>query len=131
MSSANNVRSLDADRRRRPRLLLTWTIYLTSSSDPNRIEGRTKDLSSDGFYCFVPECFAVGNEVSYTLVVPAGIAALQKSLVILDGRAEIVRIEPVESGVYGVACRVRDYKVLSGSPRSQSEQPAGSGNSAT
>jgi hypothetical protein len=126
MSGVENLRTIDADRRRRPRLLLTWTIYLTSSSDPHRIEGRTKDLSSDGFYCFAPERFAVGTDVSYNLVVPGGVAAVQKNLIVLEGHAEVVRVEPAAAGVYGIACRVRDYKVLPANPRSQPEQASDS-----
>jgi hypothetical protein len=99
------------DRRRRARLKLSWTVLLRVRTGAQPIEGWTKDISSDGFYCVVPEPLELGIETSFTIPVPVFDAERRRDTFRLDGKARVVRVETLGNGLYGLACRVEDYRV--------------------
>ena len=99
------------DRRRRSRLKLSWTVLLRSRNGDKPIEGWTKDISSDGFYCLVPEPLDVGADTSFTIPVPIFDAERRRDMFRLEGRARVVRLETLGNGLYGIACHVEDYRV--------------------
>jgi len=100
------------DRRKRVRVCLTWTVYFSRSTQTHPVHSQTRNISSEGLYCIVTKPFTVGEAIDYTLIVPAFNAERRYDLVRLEGQVEVVRFEPLGAGMYGVACRVRDYKVL-------------------
>lgn len=104
----------DIDRRGRARLPLCWTVYLIRSIDIEPVEGKTKNISSDGFYCFAPEPFVVGESIRCIINIPAFDVEQPDNVVSLECRAKVVRVEPVGIGKYGVACHIEDYRVVPG-----------------
>jgi len=97
-----------SDRRRRRRVALNCAIYLTEQS-VRCTEGRTKDLSSDGFYCIVHDLMPAGKDISYRLVMPAYDGLGHSTWIGLEGQAKVLRVDLHSAGTYGIACRVRDY----------------------
>jgi hypothetical protein len=99
------------DRRRRTRLKLSWAVLLRMRTGSQPIEGWTKDVSSDGFYCFAPEPLDIDVDASFTISVPVFDAERRRDMFRLDGKARVVRVEPLGNGLYGIACRIEDYRV--------------------
>jgi hypothetical protein len=112
MRAIDTARIPNPDRRRRFRVGLSWTVYFWRSNDARPIEGQTRNISSEGLYCVVNQEFIAGEAVTYTLMVPAFHAERRYDIVRLAGRAEVLRFDPLGAGVFGLACRVQDYKVL-------------------
>jgi hypothetical protein len=100
------------ERRKRVRVGLTWKVYFILRDNKEPIEGHTTNISTEGFYCLVNNAVAVGEAVGYILFIPSSGAGRQHDLLRLEGRADVLRIESLGDDVYGVACRVQDYKVL-------------------
>ncbi len=77
------------------------------------IESRTTNVSSDGFYCFVQERFAVGDRIRCTMIVPTFDAEHPSGVICLECDAKVLRLDQVGAGKCGMACRIEDYKVVS------------------
>src|SRR5689334_15346674 len=60
----------DSDRRRRQRLPLHWNVYIFREVDSSPLVSRTKDLSSEGFYCTVEKPFTPGEQVCCDIIIP-------------------------------------------------------------
>jgi hypothetical protein len=69
-----------------------------------------KNVSCEGFYCFVHEPFAVGESIRCVIMIPAFDAQQPDKMVSLECHARVVRVEPI-SAVNGIACHIDDYKV--------------------
>jgi hypothetical protein len=100
------------DRRRRVRLKLSWTVYVWTDRHTKPIEGRTRDVSSEGFYCFVSAPIQAGEDVAYTIMMPTFNADGGSEFICLEGHGKVVRLESLPAGTYGIACHIRDYNVL-------------------
>lgn len=100
------------ERRQRPRSNVHWTVYIFGGDETRPMESRTKNLSSSGFYCFLPEPLSTGERLWCQIMVPSeGIGRYQETIS-LKCRVKVVRVESVETGVFGVACLIEDYTVL-------------------
>jgi hypothetical protein len=113
------ISSPTQDRRKRIRLKLSWSVLLRSSSSDKFAEGRTKDVSSDGFYCVVSEPIEVASEVLFTILVPIYDGDRRPDVMRLEGQARVLRFDALGNDLYGIACQIRDYRVRSagdGSP---------------
>jgi hypothetical protein len=86
--------------------------------ETKQIEGITKNVSVDGFYCFVQELFRIGELLHCVIVVPASGRQPDDALN-LDCRVEVVRVEPLGTGRYGIACHIEEYRVLTVPARSK------------
>jgi len=102
----------DADCRGRTQLALSWTIYLLRSTDTYPIESKTTAVSCSGFYCIVSELFIVGECVRCTIVIPSFGAHRTHDHVTLECLATVTRLDPIESGKYGLACQIDHYTVV-------------------
>jgi PilZ domain len=100
------------DRRKRIRLPLSWTLYLGHANATHLVRGRTKNVSSNGFYCYVPEAFNVGEYVRCTMLVPTFNADLTPMS--LHCRVTVLRVDVEAPNLYGIACRIDDYSVANG-----------------
>jgi hypothetical protein len=100
------------ERRRRSRVSLALDVHLFPIGEVDPIEGQTKNLSSEGFYCVVSQPIPVGEIVAYLLLVPTFGAGGQHELVQLVGQIEVLRLEQLGATFYGMGCRIRDYRVL-------------------
>jgi hypothetical protein len=84
-------------------------VLLRTGAQP--IEAWTKDISSDGFYCVAAEPLDTGVETSFTISMPGFDADRHRNTFRLDGKASVMRIELLGNGLYGIACRIEDYRV--------------------
>jgi hypothetical protein len=100
------------DRRRKPRIPLSWTIHLTRQGDTRTIEAVTKNISSGGVYCVAQEPFVVGEIVRCVFPIPTFNPDWSDQHISLDYRARVVRVELAGGGQYGIALHVEDYRVL-------------------
>ena len=116
--SDSNV-SYATDRRRHVRVPLAWTVYLMRPASVQITEGKTKNISCDGFYCYVHEPFAVGESIRCVIITPAFDAEQPEKVLWLECHGHVVRVEPASAG-NGIACKIDDYKIAVASPDSTS-----------
>jgi hypothetical protein len=101
----------DSERRHRQRLPLHWNVYIFREADSCPLLSRTKDLSSEGFYCLVEKPLTPGEEVYCDIIIPPQGAFIQSAGGSLHCRIRILRVEATGSGGYGLACRIEEYSV--------------------
>jgi hypothetical protein len=97
------------DRRRRPRIPARWKVYLSRESDAYRIETVTRDLSSEGFYCWIPEPILPGQTLSCMLMMPS-LGSFGEQIC-LKGKIQVMRLENVKEG-YGIGCQIQEYNIV-------------------
>src|SRR5579862_348276 len=99
------------DRRRHPRLRLSYVLRLFRPEHSARIETQTEDLSSDGFYCISTQAILPHEMVECELLIPAEPAGdARESDLVLRCRAQVVRVVPDPlARTFGVACRLEAY----------------------
>jgi hypothetical protein len=100
------------ERRQRPRFNVHWTVYIFSKDGARPIESRTKNLSSSGFYCFLQEPLSIGDRLRCQIMVPSDSSNRSHGIISLQSWAKVLRVEPLDSGAFGVACLIEDYSVL-------------------
>jgi hypothetical protein len=101
------------DRRRHPRVRLSYLLRLFRPGHSAGIETQTEDLSCDGFYCISEHPILPKERIECELLIPGEQAddPWQSDLV-LRCRAEVVRVVPDPAGpTFGVACRLEGYTV--------------------
>lgn len=108
--SADQVRREFRERRKHPRMPVHWTVYLYGKSDTHPVESVTVNLSSDGFFCCVPNPIQIGELLECTLIIPSHGSPDPNDLLSLRGIAQVVRLESVGSG-YGIGCQIREYNI--------------------
>jgi hypothetical protein len=108
------------DRRRHARLPLAWTVYLIRPASVEIVEGKTKNVSCDGFYCFVHEPFAAGESIRCVILIPAFDTQQPERMLSLECQARVLRVDPVPTG-NGIACRIDDYRIVLISPDARSQ----------
>ena len=101
-----------SERRRRTRLRVHWLLRLHKANATEAVETVTHDLSSDGFYCLAKTSFVPGESLTCTLGVPTRHPNGAARLVSVECRARIVRVEAAPGGLFGVACRIEEYRLL-------------------
>lgn len=99
------------ERRLLPRADVHWTIYIFWGNG-RPVQSRTKNLSSSGFYCFVEEPLVVGERLWCQIMVPSDSLSPAQGAVSLKCQARVQRVEPLETGLYGVAWVIEDYSVV-------------------
>jgi hypothetical protein len=102
------MRTLDSktnyvDRRKRARLALSWTVYLSRHGSTQPVQAKTKNVSCEGFYCVVEKAFIVGELVHCTLVIPTFDPLSANTTVGIDCHCRVVRVEFLGVDTYGVA----------------------------
>jgi hypothetical protein len=101
------------DRRRHPRLRLSYLLRLLRPGHSTGIQTQTEDLSCDGFYCIADHPVLPQEMVECELLIPGELAGdpLESGLV-LRCRAEVVRVVPDPLAPrFGIACRLEAYTV--------------------
>ena len=80
--------------------------------------GRTHDVSAEGIYFTVDQKFTVGQELAFTLTLPANLTSGTE--VFICGRGKVVRTEKkMEAGVErtGVAAIIERHEIVREDPR--------------
>jgi c-di-GMP-binding flagellar brake protein YcgR len=103
---------LPNERRKRLRVDLHLNVrFAKFGSRP--IETRTKNLSSEGFYCLSPEPLTPGEELACVIVIPAEDPQSREDALSLECRARVVRVEKAErEGFFGIACHMENYRAV-------------------
>jgi hypothetical protein len=102
----------DTDRRRKVRVPLSLTVYLFTGTTAEPLEGRTKNVSSDGFYCYVNQAVAIGEGIRVIMMIPAYHPTDRDYSMSLEYHARVVRVDALEARRYGIACHIESYRVL-------------------
>lgn len=101
------------ERRRLRRLQIRCSVSLWKPSDGTFTLTVTENLTSGGFFCLCREPYLPGDELQATLDVPSQYGkGKQEGRLTLQCQVEVVRIDERQSGI---ACRIKDYTVISGS----------------
>lgn len=95
-----------AERRKRPRFPLSWTVYLSRPNHSNLIETQTINISCEGFYCVVDSPFVVGEVIRSVLLLPTLNPNSPDRVLGLECQLTVVRMEFVGTNMYGVAFQV-------------------------
>lgn len=99
------------DQRSRNRVKLSWTVhFFCNGGDP--LEGRTHNVSCEGFLCAVPQGLRTGESIHCTIVIPTFNSECHGTSIALNCRAKVVRMECLETGAYNVACHIEAYDVI-------------------
>jgi hypothetical protein len=115
MRSSTEPGLVTEERRHRQRANVHWIVFIFQGEGVRPLESRTKNLSSSGFYCFVQqpfEPFAIGESICCQIVVPGDSSGSTQGSISLKCQAKVLRVEPLETGTYGVACLIEDYTVV-------------------
>ena len=108
--STSGVQSVE--RRRRIRMQVHWPLRLHRTNAPEIVETLTQDLSSDGFYCLAKTSFVPGEALACILSVPTHHPNGDDRMVSVECRVRIIRVASTQEGVYGVGCRIEEYRLL-------------------
>ena len=100
------------ERRKRIRMRVHWPLRLHKTNAPETVETETHDLSSDGFYCLAKTSFVPGEALVCTLGVPTHRPNGSDHMVSVECRVRIIRVEATQEGLYGVGCRIEEYRLL-------------------
>jgi PilZ domain-containing protein len=101
------------DRRRHPRVRLSYLLRLFRPGDSAGIETQTEDLSCDGFDCILDQPILPHERIECELLIPGEWAGdPRQSDLVLRCRAEVVRVvpDPVRP-MFRAACRIEGYTV--------------------
>ncbi len=111
METGSNVRMGVGDRRRRARLPLQLPVQFYRSETQVPIEGTTKDMSSEGFYCLSRASFTPGESLLCSIECPAYAPDLPERKLVITCRVRVIRTIPeAVHGFHGVACRIKDFE---------------------
>ena len=94
------------ERRRRPRLRLSWTVYFVRAGVTEPLCATTVNISCEGLYCYFEgdkAPFTPGETVPCRLVLPACDARDPQRVLSLHCRTKVIRVETVAARVHGIA----------------------------
>jgi PilZ domain len=99
------------ERRKTPRIPLRWAVCLERPASGRQIRTETENFSSAGFYCVSPEPFSFGEKIECALRPLLPETPQYRDL---RCRCTVVRSERIGGDLFGIAFRIDDYTVLSG-----------------
>lgn len=110
--SVNGNIARKAERRSRPRAALHWVVHVSRAGDQHPVASRTRNVSSQGFYCLVEEPFESGERVECTVVVPIPKSGRPDDALWLKCQARVLRVEAAADTAYGIAFHIEEYCVV-------------------
>ena len=103
------------ERRRIPRAALNWTVHVAANGFDYPISATTRDISRDGFYCFLGNPLTPGERIECDIVMPTHSTLDSTDTACLRCRALVVRVEQTgNEAEFGVACRIEEYSIVHG-----------------
>jgi hypothetical protein len=94
---------------------LHWRLYLTCNGESTPLRTQSKDISRDGFYCFLNQPLQVGARVKCDIAVPTHSPHDPDDVVFLRCNALALRVEKLGTAAeFGIACRIEDYSLIRG-----------------
>lgn len=104
-----------SERRKCRRAHVRWPVRFLQRNLGDADRSVTENVSSIGFFAFSKELFVPGEFAVCILEVPAYDPKDLDRVLCLECKVRIVRVDAVNAeGFYGVACRIQDYRFLSG-----------------
>src|SRR5690348_16001233 len=101
----NGMSTRKAERRSRQRAALQWVVHVSRAGGKQLVASKTRNVSSQGFYCLVQEPFESGERLECTVVIPIPKSTKQDDVLWLRCQARVLRVEPVPANTaYGIAC---------------------------
>ena len=100
--------AVSADRRKRTRVAVHWTLRLFRQPGKPPAESVTENLSSEGLYCITKQRFKPGERLQCEIVIPATVGP--QAPVVLECHVTVRRVEPLHSG-FGLGCHIEDYSL--------------------
>jgi hypothetical protein len=111
--SVDGVGARKAERRRRSRAALQWVVHVSRGGGQHVIASRTRNVSSEGFYCLVQEPFESGERVECTVCIPVPKSTRSDDVLWLKCQARVLRVEAVMAETaYGVAFKIEEYSIV-------------------
>jgi len=87
-----------------------WPVQLSRVNLAEGVETTTRDLSSEGLYCYSRSPFTTGETIHSIISVPGHDASGR--VLRLRCRLRVLRVErDGTDGQYGIACRIEDYQL--------------------
>jgi hypothetical protein len=109
----NGMSTRKAERRSRQRAALQWVVHVSRAGGKQLVASKTRNVSSQGFYCLVQEPFESGERLECTVVIPIPKSTKQDDVLWLRCQARVLRVEPVPANTaYGIACQIEEYSVV-------------------
>jgi len=94
---------------------LHWTLCLTCDGESAQLRTQSRDISRDGFYCFLNQPIKAGARVKCDIVVPTHSPHEPDDVVFLRCNAVALRVEKLGAAAeFGIACRIEDYCLIRG-----------------
>ena len=100
--------AVSADRRKRTRVAVHWTLRLFRQPGKPPAESVTENLSSEGLYCITKQRFKPGERLQCEIVIPATVGP--EAPVVLECHVTVRRVEPLHGG-FGLGCHIEDYSL--------------------
>jgi hypothetical protein len=101
------------ERRKSRRVPLHWTLFLACNGSGHPVRTRSRNISSDGFYCLVDRSVRPGDKFSCDILIPTHASLDPDEVVYLRCHAQAVRVESLGDGTgFGLACQIEDYCLL-------------------
>ncbi len=113
----NGNSTLRVERRKRARTRVHWPVLFFRQHTTDAVESVTQNLSSSGFYCLLTVALLPGEYLACVLTIPSHDPIDGHQTRTLECKVRVVRAEPVPEGLFGVACRIEDYRFLGASGR--------------
>ncbi len=101
MTSADNDYS---EKRNFIRMFVNAKVKITDPTTGNVFEGEGKNLSGDGAMFITNEKFEVNQQLSLD------ISSEQRKMATLTASFEVVRVEPIDNGLFAIAGTMIDVK---------------------
>jgi hypothetical protein len=119
------------ERRTRGRIRVHWPIWFYQQGAQEAAQTVTSDLSSRGFHFLTSLPLVPGEFTKCTLGVPANDPWSIDQVLLMECKIQIVRVQSHGDGLYGVGCRIQDYRVVDTSnPKNHYLLNAGEGSAA-
>lgn len=108
--------SFRPERRTRSRVRVHWSVLLLPGGGAKEIETVTQKLSSSGFYCFSPSPLKPRDCLLCTMKLPSYDPNGEEPVPTLECRVRVMRAEAATDRLFGIACRIYDYRLVNGRP---------------
>ena len=111
--SVNGSIARKTERRSRPRAALHWMVHVSRAGGQPPGASRTRNVSSQRFYCHVAEPFESGERVECTVVVPIPKSGKPDDVLWLKCQARVLRVEAAAADTaFGIAFQIEEYCVV-------------------
>jgi hypothetical protein len=111
--AGNGFVARKAERRSRPRAALQWVVHVSRAGGKHPVASKTRNVSSQGFYCLTREPLDWGERVECTVVIPIPNSVKPDDVLWLKCQARVLRVEAAAADTtFGIAFQIEEYCVL-------------------